>query len=164
MSEPVINVFAMTPDHAFRAGEQLRRARRIVRLSQRELAERAGVPPATLARIESGATANPGIAVLTTLFGALGFRLALVAANGAEVAEHPWEQEFDHGGRHLPAHLDLWRVGEPYFCNWHGWYRSWAWRPDAPIPKYSFYRRTRMYQLRPLDPATGEPLDRDRGP
>ena len=150
------------PGRGFDAGELLRRARRIARLSQRELAERAGVPLATLARIESGTTADPRVRTLVALFEAMQCRLTAVsAATGRDLPVHPWENEQDYGGRHYPAHLDLFAVNRPYEifgrADWWGWYRGWAWQRGARIPELTFNRLRGSYYCPPLDPATGLP-------
>lgn len=151
-------------------GALLRRARRIARLSQRDLAERAGVPLSTVARIESGTTADPRFRTLEALFTAAGYRLTVVSSHGYELPQHPWEHERDYGGRHFPAHLDLVPVNRPYECgpiDWWGWYRRWAWRRGARIPGLTFTRLRMPYYQPPLDPATGEPIaerHQDEGP
>ena len=96
------------------SGAMLRRARRIARVSQRELADRSGVPAATIARIESGATRDPRVGILAAILAGVGFRLELVTAEGVEIAAHPWERDRDFGDRHYPAHLDLHPVNRPY--------------------------------------------------
>ncbi|HEU5007140.1 MAG TPA: helix-turn-helix transcriptional regulator [Jatrophihabitantaceae bacterium] len=155
-----------TNSTAFAAGAQLRRARRIARLSQRELAARAQVPLSTLARIESGLTADPRVSTLDALFAAAGCRLAVLSRANHELPEHPWEAERDHGVRHFPAHLDLWPVNPPYNVfgrtDWWGWYRSWAWQPGARIPALTFNRFRNDYYCPPLDPVTGLPRPRPR--
>ena len=148
----------------FAAGVQLRRARRIARLSQRELAARAQVPLSTLARIEAGITADPRVSTLAALFAAAGCTLTVLSRAHQELPEHPWEAKRDYGFRHFPAHLDLWPVNQPYAVHntvdWWGWYRSWAWRPGARIPTLTFNRYRNNYYCPPLDPVTGRPVTR----
>jgi predicted transcriptional regulator len=55
-------------------GALVRRARRWVNLSQRDLAARAGVPQSTVGRIESGST-DPRASTLSRLLRACGFEL-----------------------------------------------------------------------------------------
>lgn len=148
----------------FDAGVQLRRARRIARLSQRELAARAQVPLSTLARIESGLTADPRVSTLVALFAAADCRLTVLSRVNHELPEHPWESRRDYGIRHFPAHLDLWPVNYPYATqntiDWWGWYRSWAWQPGARVPTLTFNRYRNNYYCPPLDPVTGRPVTR----
>jgi transcriptional regulator with XRE-family HTH domain len=155
-----------TTNSEFAAGVQLRRARRIARLSQRELAARAQVPLSTLARIESGLTADPRVSTLDALFAAAGCRLTVLSRANHELPEHPWESERDYGVRHFPAHLDLWPVNPAYNVfgrvDWWGWYRSWAWQPGARVPTLTFNRFRNDYYCPPLDPATGLPRTQPR--
>ena len=144
----------------FDVGVLLRRARRIARVSQRELADRAGVPNATVARIESGRTENPRVQTVAAILAAMDCRLALVSSHGVELAEHPWEQQRDYGDRHFPAHLDLVPVNHPWGLadnDWWGWYRGWAWERGAPVPLMTFVRIRNAYYCPPLEPGTGEP-------
>ena len=157
-------VLAMTTSNDFRAGVQLRRARRIARLSQRELAARAHVPLSTLTRIEAGTTADPRIGTVAALFAAAGCRLTVLSQAHEELPDHPWETHRDYGVRHYPAHLDLWPVNRPYAVHdpidWWGWYRSWAWRPGARIPTLTFNRLQNQFSCPALDPVTGRPVAR----
>ena len=149
------------PANSFQPGALIRRGRRIKRLDQRELAELSGVPLATLARIESGATTNPRLHTLAAVFAALDCRLAVLHSGDHELPAHPWEDELDFGERHYPAHVELVRVNRPYqwdVVDWHGWYRDWAWQPGAAIPLYTFFRARTSYHQPPLDPRTGEPI------
>jgi transcriptional regulator with XRE-family HTH domain len=57
----------------FDAPGLLRRARRLADLSQRDLADRAGVSPSTVARAELGAEVS--FATMLRLFAAAGFRV-----------------------------------------------------------------------------------------
>ena len=153
-----------TTSEDFRPGVQLRRARRLARLSQRELAARANVPLSTLARIEAGTTTDPRVSTLAALFAAAGCTLAVLSRAREELPEHPWETPRDHGVRHFPAHLDLWPVDQPYAVHpgldWWGWYRSWAWKRGARIPVLTFKRLRTDYYCPPLDPVTGLPVTR----
>jgi transcriptional regulator with XRE-family HTH domain len=90
----------------FRADALLVRARRVAGLSQRELAAVVGIPPSTLASIESGAR-RPGVELLDRLLRASGLRLAVVDADGAELAPFPDNTIRDNAGRRFPAHLEV---------------------------------------------------------
>ena len=138
------------PDPAdVKAGPLLRRARRMARLSQRELAARAGVPCTTLARIESGETKDPRVRTLAALLAAADCRLAVIALEDDRElpAHHPWEDQSDYGGRHFPAHLDLWPVRKfyevPWLGDWWGWYSKDRRARDDRIPRLTFARRPR---------------------
>ncbi|CCH15594.1 helix-turn-helix domain-containing protein [Micromonospora lupini] len=117
-------------------GEALRELRRCADLSQRELAERSGVPKSTLARIEAGQDARPAFRTVERLIRAAGGELVLglpgdsrwaatgdsrlTAAGESPLAldeeppvEPPGEQPEemrDEAGRRYPAHLDVRRV------------------------------------------------------
>ncbi|MEH0982004.1 GNAT family N-acetyltransferase [Micromonospora sp. CPCC 205556] len=151
----------------------LRALRRAADLSQRELAERSGVPQATLARIESGAR-EPRFGTVERLVRAVGGRIVISVAppgvglvavppvsgpldeddgTGSGEAEAtcslpavPHDELRDRAGRRYPAHLDVWPVREPR--DWPGaWWADWYNLPPERHP------------LR-LPPATYE---RDRG-
>ncbi|MEX2136138.1 MAG: helix-turn-helix transcriptional regulator [Chloroflexota bacterium] len=66
-----------------KAGRMLRYARRLAGLTQRELAVRAGVPQATVGRIESGQI-TPRLDTLEKLLRAVGQSLTLEAARGMQ--------------------------------------------------------------------------------
>lgn len=152
-------------DHCadFDAAAVVRAARRLVRLNQRELAERAEVPLTTLARLESGATRNPTVLTLVRLLAAARCRLLVVTESGVPLFAHPDEGLRDDGGRHYPAHLDLRPTPGPYdFLDdegWWGWSRNKFWRPNARIPFLTFIRVRNGYYNRPLDPRTGRPAE-----
>nr|WP_200961335.1 helix-turn-helix transcriptional regulator [Phycicoccus sp. Soil802] len=122
----------------FRADALLARARRHARMSQRELAVAVGVAPSTVAAIESGAR-HPSVELLDRLLRASGLRLAVVDADGVELAPFPDEAVRDNAGRRFPAHLDVLppdrvpptRVASPRYDRppAKGWYRL---RADAP--------------------------------
>ena len=63
----------------------MRRVRQLTALSQRQLANRAKVSPATIGRVESGEM-MPSLAVLQRLVGAAGLYLAVVDQEGRVVA------------------------------------------------------------------------------
>ncbi|HET8776293.1 MAG TPA: helix-turn-helix domain-containing protein [Candidatus Limnocylindria bacterium] len=65
-------------------GRLLRSARRRAGLTQRELASAAGVPQATVGRIEAG-TVSPRMDTLATLLGAAGAELAVAPRLGEGV-------------------------------------------------------------------------------
>jgi transcriptional regulator with XRE-family HTH domain len=66
----------MPPANAKQLGQVLRQTREDRELTLRELAERAGVAPATILRLEDGTTKTPRGAVLERLAPHLGLRVA----------------------------------------------------------------------------------------
>lgn len=83
----------------------LRRARRIMDVSQRELAALLGVAPSTVARAESS-TGDVSLTLVTSVLEQAGLRLAVVDADGKPVAPMRADGARDHAGRRCPAHLD----------------------------------------------------------
>ncbi|WP_203568881.1 helix-turn-helix domain-containing protein [Aestuariimicrobium ganziense] len=85
----------------------VRRVRRLLRVSQRELADRLGVAPGTVGRWESG-TREPALSMFTRLLELAGLRPTIIAAD--DVAVEPMggpETVRDRVGRWFPAHLDV---------------------------------------------------------
>src|SRR5690606_23601880 len=80
----------------------LRSLRRQADLSQRELAARSGVPPSTVASIESGESANPRAGTVYRLVAATGARLAIVTADGSEPVRLTTDDWYDQAGRRFP--------------------------------------------------------------
>ncbi len=94
----------------------LRRIRRVADLSQRELATACDLTQSAVAQAESG---RRGLSVeaLARAAAVAGLRLALVDADGAEVAGMAGDAVRDARGRRFPAHLDT-RYGDEAW--WHG--------------------------------------------
>jgi transcriptional regulator with XRE-family HTH domain/ribosomal protein S18 acetylase RimI-like enzyme len=84
--------------------------RRRADLSQRELAARSGVPPATVGSVECGGSRNPSFRTVERLVAATGARLAIVDVDGSEPVRPPHDGLRDRAGRHFPAHLDVRQV------------------------------------------------------
>ncbi|WP_422737959.1 GNAT family N-acetyltransferase [Micromonospora sp. WMMD729] len=125
-------------------GRVLRALRRQADLSQRQLAERSGVPQPTLARIESGRALDPRFRTVERLVRAAGGEVALGRPTGdaCEPASVPHDDMRDEAGRRYPAHLDVWPVYEPR--DWPGaWWAEWYRLPPKRYP-------------RPLPPAAYE--------
>lgn len=61
----------MTKGRPSPAGKQMKRLRQEFRLSQRELAERAGVDPSSVSKVESGVTEQPSAEYLRLIAAAL---------------------------------------------------------------------------------------------
>ena len=116
----------------FGLGGALRRVRRLADLSQRELADKAGVPRSTLGAAEAGTRDLP-VGVLARVAAVARLRLALVDAGGVEVAPMDDGAVRDMGSRRFPAHLDT-RYSEEDW--WHG-----PERYSRPEPWYTFDRR-----------------------
>src|SRR3954453_6103652 len=91
--------------------DMVRAVRRERRLSQRELATRSGVRASTIARIESGATPTPSLALLERIIPAGGYALVVVDRKGWVL--NPGDDQhgvLDRGGRRYPAHLPIFRL------------------------------------------------------
>jgi transcriptional regulator with XRE-family HTH domain len=130
-------------------GALLRRVRREADLSQRELAELAGVQQVLVSRIESGKVSNPSFRTLERLVGAAGGRLGV---DLTAVQPIPHEDRRDEGDRHYPAHLDVRDVNSPK--DWGGaWWAYWYplrekdWPLRVPDATYDL-RRDRRDQRR----------------
>jgi transcriptional regulator with XRE-family HTH domain len=90
----------------FEAGALVARARRLSRMSQRELADAAGVARSTVGGVESGAR-GVSVDVLSRLLEPTGLRLAVLDRDGREVAPFPADVVRDNAERRFPAHLDV---------------------------------------------------------
>lgn len=112
-------------------GTALRALRRAADLSQRELAELAGVPKSTVTRLEAGTITNPAFRTIEQLVAAAGGSMAISPPEPAEAKPlladlvHDWENDRaqravphedlrDRAGRRYPAHLDA-RATYPMF-------------------------------------------------
>ncbi|OKI47360.1 GNAT family N-acetyltransferase [Micromonospora sp. CB01531] len=131
-------------------GATLRALRRMADLSQRELAGKSGVPQATIARIESGRSPDPGFRLVERLVGAVAGRITISVPAGAELPPVPQEELRDAAGRHPPAHLDAREVRQPR--DWPGaWWAPWydvppeRW-PPLPAVTYALDRSERDRQ------------------
>lgn len=91
---------------AFDVGGYLRRARRIVDASQRELAVLAEVDQSSLARWESGSR-EVTVSTLVRLLGVAGLHLEVVDEVGRRVPPFEPDTVRDNAGRRFPAHLDV---------------------------------------------------------
>ncbi|MFF5172834.1 GNAT family N-acetyltransferase [Micromonospora sp. NPDC000089] len=145
----------------------IRALRRHADLSQRDLAERSGVPQATIARIESGRATDPRYGTVERLVlamgGAIGITVEAPAASGCSKGDEgpggtsaypvppvPHDELRDLGDRRYPAHLDVWPVREPK--DWPGaWWADWYKLPPERYPLQlppAAYERNRRYRDR----------------
>ncbi|SET53220.1 helix-turn-helix domain-containing protein [Geodermatophilus poikilotrophus] len=111
----------------------LRRIRRTADLSQRELAVRIGISKSAVAAAESGRSGIDARALVRAAEVA-GLRLALVDADGREVAGMDGDAVRDQAGRRYPAHLDT-RYGDE---EW--WYTHQGHGHDREQPWYTLDR------------------------
>ncbi|MFC0526704.1 helix-turn-helix domain-containing protein [Phytohabitans kaempferiae] len=131
-------------------GVALRALRRRADLSQRELAERAGLPKSTVTRIEAGLVTDPRFRTVERLVRAAGAALALGGGveSGDGVEAVPSEELRDRAERHYPAHLDVRPVED--LTDWAGaWWAHWhrlpraAWPLEPPEYTYDLSRTRR---------------------
>jgi transcriptional regulator with XRE-family HTH domain len=136
-------------------GTILRALRRWADLSQRELADRAGVPAGTVARIESGRAADPKFRTVERLVRAAGATLTVGGARATDrQAAGPRDDgRRDQAGRHYPAHLDVRAVLTAK--DWSGaWWAYWydlprqRWPVQAPEWTYDLNRSRRDWRRR----------------
>jgi transcriptional regulator with XRE-family HTH domain len=123
------------------AGAMLRSMRAYAGLSQRELAAKAGVSVSTVSRAEGRGGAPPSWDSMVRLARACGCSVWFGIPDSATVATSwPFEAARDSGGRHLPAHLAVWRLGRAREWSSFHKYSCFA---DPPFPPYSYTMRPR---------------------
>jgi len=123
----------------------LRAARRAADLSQRQLAERAGVPASSIGGIESGRR-QVTLGGAERLLGACGWRLVVVDTEGRPVTP-PVDDRRDRGGRQYPAHLDVRETGphgDWWGDRWPGVYGV----PPRPVHTFHLHRGSRDWLRR----------------
>lgn len=175
------------PDCGVDVGEVLRGLRRRADLSQRELAARAGVPVSTVARIESGVSANPAFRTVERLVRAAGGTVQFeVVPAGDAVGEQMGERRAgdapgfgagdgprDRAGRRYPAHLDTREVfdakdwGGAWWAHWYPLPRE-RWPVAVPAHTYDLdrgerdrrRRRDRVAAQAVIRPVGGLPANR----
>lgn len=113
------------------SGRYVLRARRLADLSQRELADHVGISCSTVSRLESGFI-TPTLHLYERILAVAGLRLAVLDAEGHEVAPVPADTVRDNQGRRFPAHLDVAPPDEVPYARWafprydrpepQGWY------------------------------------------
>jgi transcriptional regulator with XRE-family HTH domain len=119
----------------FPAAGLVRAARRRADLSQRQLADKAGVAPSTIGRIESGSL-RPSLEILVRLLAAAD--IELVAVDSERRLVHPmlaWDDTLNGAGRRYPSHLDT--VLDPRMGDW------WGDRYGLARPPETFFRDRR---------------------
>lgn len=124
----------------------LRAARHRADLSQRELAERAGVNRSMVSRIEAGLVLSPGFALVTRLLTAAGCRLLALDENDEPLRPRPFDHARDAGYRHYPAHLEV-RAVRTSGDWWFGYQRP----AGMPLPRYTTDGRARRDAQRQWD-------------
>ncbi len=113
----------------------VRAARRRMDCSQRELAQRAGVAPSSVARIESGSLA-PSLGLLRRILAAADLGLVAVDRQGRLVRPMRDRDDLRDGAeRRYPSHLDT--VLDPRSGDW------WGDRYGLARPPETFYRDRR---------------------
>jgi glycine hydroxymethyltransferase len=130
-------------DPELAAGTLLRQARRLADLSQRELAERAGMRRQVVERIESGEAAEPRLSTMLTLLHAAGCHLALRTGHGPKVEQR--DPPRDRAGRRYPAHLDVRPVTT--FGSWWGDWPYLSTRAQKVWPKAPRRRPDNTFDL-----------------
>lgn len=112
----------------------VRAGRAHLEVSQRELAERAGLSQPVIARLESDA-GDPKLSTVITVLSAVGARLTIPYP--AAPTRMRGEYARDEAGRRLPAHLRPYRLRAPHSW-WPGVTQILMWRHE---PKWSYRRR-----------------------
>jgi transcriptional regulator with XRE-family HTH domain len=121
-------------------------------VSQRELAERAGVPRSTLDRIEAGTT-DPRLSTVTRLLAAVGFELLVTNEHGRPLRIDVLRETLVDGrGRRFPPHWEYEPITGNWDDNWWGHYRN-AIRNREWQPTHTYWRRYPSL-LPPWDDAT----------
>jgi transcriptional regulator with XRE-family HTH domain len=117
--------------------------RSVRRLSQREFAARAGVPPSTVDRIEAGRS-DPRLSTFVAMVRAGGYHLVVADRYGRPLASRKEIEElFDRAGRRLPAHLKSGPTPS-YFTKgrqWWGWHHIAFPLLDDNVPENTYWRR-----------------------
>jgi transcriptional regulator with XRE-family HTH domain len=144
---------------ALDVGIALRSGRRRLGCNQRELARRAGISQATVARLEAGGEARFGVVVAA--LAACGLLVVAVPPDGAPddwtVHPHPSDEGRDTGGRRLPAHLPAYPTDYvPMYTLWKRLMRGESLFAERP----SHWIYTREEWAMPPSP----PRDRDASP
>jgi transcriptional regulator with XRE-family HTH domain len=127
----------------------LRAARCLRQVSQRKLAELAGVPLSTVERIEAGRS-DPRVGTLVKLLAAIGVELQACVGGQALQPDPVREQVRDAQGRHFPQHWGITKLRWP--DDWWGWHHNNPKVVNNP-PEYTYWQ-----MLGPDDGPMGEML------
>jgi transcriptional regulator with XRE-family HTH domain len=131
----------------------LRAARGTRMVSQRRLAELAGVPRSTLDRIEAG-TSDPRLSTLVRIFGALGYELTVCTSQDRPLrVDEERECLIDGRGRHFPPHWRYAAITGEWDDHWWGHYRK-AMRERGWRPSHTYRRRYPPIGFTPWEDAT----------
>ncbi len=129
----------------------LRAARGMRKVSQRRLAELAGVPRSTVDRIEAGVS-DPRVGTLTALLCAIGYELAICSHPGRLLRVDPDREALvDYAGRHFPPHWEVEPVRS--YDSWWGWWRK---NPNVRSfpPTHTYWWRYPSIGFTPWEDAT----------
>jgi len=124
----------------------IRRVRRLVKVSQRELAQVLGVSQSAVAKWETGRTC-PSARMLVRILEVAELGLAAVGASGERVEPMKRVAARDAGGRRYPAHAFVWAEGwwAPEGAETTAWYTQILGRSaDLELPRV---RYSRWWQL-----------------
>jgi transcriptional regulator with XRE-family HTH domain len=142
-----------------RIGVALRSSRRRLGWNQRELAHRAGLHQATIARLEAGADAR--FSVVVSALSACGLDLVATPPPGAptdwRVVPDPMDEGRDTAGRRLPAHLPAYATDAlPTYTLWKRMVRGEDLLAARP-PHWLYAREPWPVPPEPADPAPRPP-------
>jgi transcriptional regulator with XRE-family HTH domain len=148
----------------------IRSVRRRADLSQRELADAAGLARSTVAKAEAG-TLTPSLNTLLRILAAADLVLVVADRDGNVVQPmRVWDDTLDGGDKKFPAHLDL--ILDPRAGDWWGdqyglarppetYHRSRAYR-DAKRALSQWSVRVAQHRYEPPPPDPDRPVRRRR--
>lgn len=125
---------------ANQAGRIMRALRAYHGLSQRELAGRARVSESTVARTESARGRPPSWTTMVRVAEACEAFLWVASDDHSPTLIRPWpfDDVTDNGARHLPAHLEAWRLESAW--EWSSFHKYLCYA-DPPFPEFSYVMR-----------------------
>jgi transcriptional regulator with XRE-family HTH domain len=122
------------------AGVILRASRAHAGLSQRELAAKIGVARSTIGRVEGNRGSAPGWELMVKAVSACGCLISIVPDDELEFWQWEFEDVRDQAARHLPAHLEVWRLTRA--SQWSSFHK-YSCFANPPVPPYSYSMRPR---------------------